>query len=138
MYEIGNIRIADDVVKTIAAKAAKDVPGVYKLSSGVVDEVSKILGKKRQTNGVKVEIGDNECKIEIFIIVEFGHPISAVAKEVQKSVLNAVSEFSGLNVAEVNVYVQDVKILDDPAVEEIKDEVKDEQNTEDDNKNKDE
>lgn len=134
MYEIGNIRIADDVVKTIAAKAAKDVPGVYKLSSGVVDEVSKILGKKRQTNGVKVEIGENECKIEIFIIVEFGHPISAVAKEVQKSVLNAVSEFSGLNVTEVNVYVQDVKILDEPAVEETKEE----SNNEDDGKNKDE
>lgn len=134
MYEIGNIRIADDVVKTIAAKAAKDVPGVYKLSSGVVDEVSKILGKKRQTNGVKVEIGENECKIEIFIIVEFGHPISAVAKEVQKSVLNAVSEFSGLNVTEVNVYVQDVKILDEPSVEEAKEEP----NTEDDGKNKDE
>jgi len=118
MYEIGNIKIADDVVKTIAAKAAKDVPGVYKLVGSVVGEVSKILGKKKQTNGVKVEIGENECKIEVYIIVEFGHPISAVAKEVQKSVLDAVSEFSGLNVTEVNVYVQDVKILDELPIEE--------------------
>ena len=54
MNELGNIRIADDVVKTIAAKAAGDVEGVYKLAGGVVDEVSKMLGKKRPTNGLKV------------------------------------------------------------------------------------
>ena len=32
MNELGNIRISDDVVKTIAAKAASDVEGVYKLA----------------------------------------------------------------------------------------------------------
>jgi uncharacterized alkaline shock family protein YloU len=127
MGELGNIKIADDVVKTIAAKAAGDVQGVYKLAGGVVDEVSKILGKKRHTNGVKVEIGENDCKIEIYIIVEFGHPISTVAKEVQQSVLNAVTGLCGLNVAEINVYVQDVKIRtdDDPKEEAITNETVD-------------
>ena len=33
MNELGNIRISDDVVKTIAAKAASDVEGVYKLAA---------------------------------------------------------------------------------------------------------
>ena len=36
--------------------------------------------------------------------------ISDVAHEIQKAVLQAVSELSGLKVVEVNVYVQDVKI----------------------------
>ena len=86
MNELGNIRIADDVVKTIAAKAAGDVEGIYKLAGGVVDEVSKMLGKKRPTKGVKVEVGEKECSIEVFVIVEFGYPISEVAHEVQKAV----------------------------------------------------
>ncbi|MDR1834643.1 MAG: Asp23/Gls24 family envelope stress response protein, partial [Fusobacteriaceae bacterium] len=60
-----------------------------------------------------VEIGDHECKVEVYIIVEFGHPISVVAKEVQQSVLNAITELCGLSVAEVNVFVQDVKIVSD-------------------------
>lgn len=110
MNELGNIRISDDVVKTIAAKAASDVEGVYKLAGGVADEVSKMLGKKRPTNGVKVEVGEKECSIEVFVIVEYGYPISDVAHEVQKAVLNAVTELSGLKVVEVNVYVQNVKI----------------------------
>lgn len=118
MNELGNIRIADDVVKTIAAKAASDVEGIYKLAGGMVDEVSKILGKKRPTNGVKVEVGEKECSIEVFVIVEFGYPISEVAHEVQKAVLKAVSELSGLKVVEVNVYVQDVKIRTEEAAED--------------------
>ena len=115
---IRNIRISDDVVKTIAAKAASDVEGVYKLAGGVADEVSKILGKKRPTNGVKVEVGEKECSIEIFIVVEYGYLISEVAHDVQKAVLQAVSELSGLKVVEVNVYVQDVKIRTEEVSEE--------------------
>lgn len=45
MTELGNIRISDEVVKTIAASTT-EVDGVYKLAGGMVDEVSKILGKK--------------------------------------------------------------------------------------------
>lgn len=56
MSELGNIRIADDVVKTIAAKAAVDVEGVYKLAGGVVDEVSKMLGKKDQLMELKLKL----------------------------------------------------------------------------------
>lgn len=113
MNELGNIKIADDVVKTISAKAAQDVSGVYKLAGGVADEVSKMLGKKRLTNGVKVEVGEKECSVEIYIIVEYGYQISEVAQNVQKNVLTAVSTMTGLKVVEVNVFVQDVKILTD-------------------------
>ncbi|MGL4425693.1 MAG: Asp23/Gls24 family envelope stress response protein [Cetobacterium sp.] len=111
MNELGNIKIADDVVKTISAKAAQDVSGVYKLAGGVADEVSKMLGKKRLTNGVKVEVGEKECSVEIYIIVEYGYQISEVAQNVQKNVLTAITSMTGLKVVEVNVFVQDVKIL---------------------------
>lgn len=118
MNELGNIKIADDVVKTISAKAAQDVSGVYKLAGGVADEVSKMLGKKRLTNGVKVEVGEKECSVEIYIIVEYGYQISEVAQNVQKNVLSAVTTMTGLKVVEVNVFVQDVKILSDSEYEE--------------------
>ena len=110
MSELGNIRIADDVVKTIAAKAAADVEGVYKLAGGVVDEVSKILGKKRPTNGIKVEVGEVECSIEVYLVIKYGYRIPEVAEAVQKAVLEEVSKLSGLKVVEVNVYVQNVRI----------------------------
>lgn len=113
MSELGNIKIADDVVKVVASKAASDVKGVYKLAGGVADEVNKILGKKRLTHGVKVEVGDVECSIEAHIVVEYGYPIPDVATEVQESIVKAITDLTGLKVVEVNVYVQDVKILDE-------------------------
>lgn len=110
MSELGNIKISDDVVKTIAAKAAVGVDGVYKLAGGVVDEFGKMLGKKKLTNGVKVEVGEKECSLEVYVIVEYGYNIPEVAKEIQHAVLKAVGELSGLRVVEVNIYVQDVKV----------------------------
>jgi len=113
MTELGNIKIADDVVKVVASKAATDVKGIYKLAGGVADEVNKILGKKRLTHGVKVEVGEKECSIEAYIVVEYGYPIPEVATEVQEAIVKNVTELTGLKVVEVNVYVQDVKIREE-------------------------
>lgn len=111
MKELGHINIADDVVKTVAAKAAGDIEGVHKLAGGVADEFSKILGKKRPTHGVKVEIGEGECKIDIYVILEYGYQVSEVASLIQKSVLKDVTKLTGLKVTEVNIFVQDVKVI---------------------------
>ncbi len=111
MGTLGNVRIADDVVKTIAAKAAADVEGVFKLAGGVADEFSKILGKKRPTHGIKVEVGDKECNIDIYIVVLYGYNIALVAENVQKSVLKDVNSLTGLKVVEVNVFIQNIKVL---------------------------
>lgn len=110
MSELGSIKIADDVVKVISAKVAVDVAGVFKLAGGVADEVNKILGKKRPTHGIKVEVGEKECSIEVYIVVEYGFSIPDVAVEVQEAVIKSVTELTGLKVVEVNIYVQDVKI----------------------------
>lgn len=119
MVELGNIKIADDVVKVVASKAATDVNGVYKLAGGVADEVNKILGKKRLTHGVKVEVGEKECSIEVYIVVEYGVSIPDVAVEVQEAVVKSVTELTGLKVVEVNIYVQDVKIREEEPEETI-------------------
>ncbi len=126
MSNLGNIKIADDVVKSIAAKATEDVEGVHRLTGGVADEFGKILGKKRGVNGVKVEVGEKECSIDVYIIVKHGYPISDVARKVQESVLDSVSTLTALKVVEVNVFIQDIKIETESEKEkarEIKEEV---------------
>ena len=119
MTELGNIKIADDVVKVVASKAATDVKGIYKLAGGVADEVNKILGKKRLTHGVKVEVGEKECSIAAYVIVAYGFPIPEVATEVQEAIVKSVTELTGLKVVEVNVYVQDVKIREEEEEESM-------------------
>ena len=110
MSELGNIKIADDVVKVIAAKATLEVDGIYKMTSGVTDEVNKILGINKMTKGVKVEVGEKECSVDVHIVVEYGFPIPIVATGVQESIIKNITELTGLRVVEVNVYIQDVKV----------------------------
>lgn len=104
----GRIVFADDVVATIAALAAADVPGVDGMSGGVVDGFTEKLGRKNVTKGVKVEVGAEEAAVDLSVNVKFGYKIREVCTKVQEAVKNSIETMTGLKVVEVNVYVQAV------------------------------
>lgn len=127
MAEVGNIKISDEVVGVIAAKAATEVEGIYKMSGNVADEVNKLLGKRNSTRGIKVEVGEKECTVDAYVVVEYGVPIPQVAGDVQQNIIRAITVMTGLKVVEVNVYIQDIKLPSAPklegAAEDLEDEV---------------
>jgi uncharacterized alkaline shock family protein YloU len=116
--EYGSIKIANEVVAIIAGLAATEVEGVAGMSGGITGGITEMLGMKNLSKGVKVEVGEKETAIDIFIIVEYGSRISDVAQAVQENVKTAVETMTGLNVVEVNVNVQGVNIPKEKNVEE--------------------
>ncbi|KGG81426.1 Asp23/Gls24 family envelope stress response protein [Caloranaerobacter azorensis] len=108
--EYGQIKIADEVVGIIAGLAATEVKGVAGMSGGIAGGISEMLGRKNLSKGVKVEVGEKEAAIDLYIIVEYGAKIPEVAWEIQENVKNAVQTMTGLNVVEVNIHVQGVHI----------------------------
>ena len=106
--EGGRIIFADEVVATIAALAVSDVDGVSSLSGGVVEGITEMLGKKNFAKGVKVEVGEKEAAVDLFIIVKYGVRIPDVAIAVQENVKQAIETMTGLSVVEVNIHVQGV------------------------------
>lgn len=52
--EYGTIRIADEVIATIAAMAAMEIDGVADMSGGVTSNITGMLGKKNTGKGVKL------------------------------------------------------------------------------------
>lgn len=118
MQEGEGIKIADDVVATIAGIAASDVPGVAGMAGGLAGGISEILGRKNLTKGVKVQVGEKETSIDINIIVEYGARIPDVSWEIQKRVKKAVESMTGLKVVEVNIHVQGVNIEKETVKEE--------------------
>lgn len=110
MADVGNIKIAPEVISTISAIAATEVVGVAELTGGVVEGISNILGKKQISKGVKVELNEEGCTIEINLVVEYGTSIRNVALKVQEDVVEAVTNMSGLGVNAVNVFVQGIKM----------------------------
>ena len=106
--EKGTIRIADEVVAIIAGLAATEIEGVAGMSGGVVGGIAEILGRKNLSKGVKVEVGEKEAALDIYIIVEFGVRIPDVSLKIQENVKQAIETMTGLAVVETNVHVQGV------------------------------
>lgn len=113
----GSVRISNDVVAIIAGVAATEVKGVAGMSGGITGGISEMLGMKNLSKGVKVEAGDKEAAIDLFIIVEYGSNIAEVGKGVQENVKASVETMTGLNVVEVNVSIQGVNIPKEKKVE---------------------
>lgn len=106
--EENGIKIADDVIATIAGKSALEVKGVYSTAGGFAGGISEILGKKSYTKGIKVDNTEKGLKIDVNIIVEYGARIPDVAYEIQNKVKNSIENMTGLKIEEVNVHIQGV------------------------------
>ncbi len=106
----GTIKIADEVVSIIAGLATIEVPGIAGMSGGFVGGIAEILGKRNLSKGVKVAVGETETAIDLFIITDYGVSIPDVAKQVQKNVKVAIENMTGLDVVQVNVHVQGIKL----------------------------
>jgi uncharacterized alkaline shock family protein YloU len=107
-YESGSIRIANEVVRIIAGIAASEVKGIVGMSGGVVDGFAELLKKKNLAKGVKVEVGEKQAAVDLFVVVEYGSKIPEIAYQVQENVKRAIESMTGLEVVEVNVHIQGV------------------------------
>ena len=67
-----------------------------------------MLGRKNFSKGVKVEVGEKEAAVDLFIIVQYGARIPDIALAVQENVKHAIETMTGLGVVEVNIHVQGV------------------------------
>ena len=106
--DIGTIRIADDVVAFIAGLAATEVDGVSAMSGGFAGGIAEVLGRRNLSKGVKVEVGAEEAKVDLHIVVKYGVRIPDVAWGIQENVKRAIEQMTGLRVLQVNVHVQGV------------------------------
>ncbi len=108
----GTVTFATDVVATIAGLAATEVEGVANMGgstpSGLAEIFKRGQSTRSLTRGVRVELNDNTVAVHLTIVVDYGMPIPQVAKGIQENVKKAIEMMSGLDVTDVNVYVQGV------------------------------
>lgn len=104
--DTGLTQIANEVIAIIAGIAASEVKGVTGMSGGVVDGIAEILKKKNMSKGVKVEVGEKEVAVDLYVIIEYGTKIPDVAYTIQQNVAKAIENMTGKKVIEVNVHIQ--------------------------------
>ena len=106
----GSISFANDVVATIAGLATVEIEGVAGMSGGFSGGLAELLGKKNLTKGVKVEVGKEECAVDLFVVVDYGSEIPSMCEKIQANVKKAVETMTGLRVVETNVHIQGVRV----------------------------
>ncbi|MFW6255924.1 MAG: Asp23/Gls24 family envelope stress response protein [Candidatus Sumerlaeota bacterium] len=109
---IGRIEIGDDVIATIAARAAAKVKGISVVGSSF--RWSELLGSREHGNrGVSVQINENtgHVIINLDVNVAYGVTIYEAAHKLQMLIKEEVEALTGsLNVDKVNVRVNNVVV----------------------------
>ena len=103
----GTVRVARQVLITIVVNVALQIPGVVHMAQ-VSDQWTRFLGREIPKNGVALTIKDNTVSADLYIVVATGVNIVDVGSAIQNEVASAIEEMVGMQVREVNVYIQDV------------------------------
>jgi uncharacterized alkaline shock family protein YloU len=110
----GRIEVFPSVVAAVAGHAAVACYGVMGMSArGLRDGVALLLRRENLHKGVDVREVAGQLVIDVYVIVEYGIRITAVASNLQSTVRFEVQRLLGVPVGEVNVFVQGVH--EDPA-----------------------
>jgi uncharacterized alkaline shock family protein YloU len=105
----GRIEVFPSVVAAVAGHAAVACYGVMGMSArGLRDGVALLLRRDNLHRGVDVREVAGQLVIDVYVIVEYGTRITAVAKNLQSTVRFEVERLLGVPVGEVNVFVQGV------------------------------
>lgn len=108
---LGIVKISDEVVCVIAGIAAAEINGIVEINQGVTGGITQMFtGKKNLAKGVKVAVEEDSTNIELTIAVEYGIKIPEVVLQVQENVKKTVEAMTGLTVASVNVFVQNIVV----------------------------
>jgi uncharacterized alkaline shock family protein YloU len=108
--ERGSTSISDSVVSKVAGIAAQEVEGI-RMGGSATQAVGGFLGSitgGSQTQGVSVEVGQEEAALDLTLTTEYGKSIPQVAEAVRQNVINRVESLVGLRVTEVNITVSNV------------------------------
>lgn len=116
----GRTTIEDAVVAKIAGIAAREVEGVHALGGGAARMVGAIRDALNSTDlsqGISVEVGEKQVAVDVTIVAEYPVALQRVADDVRRAVYRAMEDLVGMEVAEVNVAVNDVHIPSDDEAE---------------------
>ena len=102
----GSLQISTEVIGKVARCAALEIDGVAEVSCGRQNKKLKdLLEASSIQSPVVVEMRDGTANITLYLMVQFGARIPAVAEKVQENVKNAVQNMTSDTVSRVNLVI---------------------------------
>ncbi|MBQ3104582.1 MAG: Asp23/Gls24 family envelope stress response protein [Lachnospiraceae bacterium] len=110
---LGSITIDKDVIARYAGSVAVECFGIVGMAGvNVRDGLVKLLKLNNISRGIVVSVENNKLVLDFHVIVSYGVSILAVSDNLISNVKYKVEEFTGIDIARVNVYVEGVRAID--------------------------
>lgn len=104
-----SLTFSNGVIQKIVAIAMRDVPGVVGMKGSWFNRVQDALGASDATKGVSVEVTpESAVRVNISVLIEYGAYAPQVFEDVKRAVVKQVTGMTGLEVAGVNLRIEDV------------------------------
>ncbi len=110
---LGEVKIADEVVAIIAGLAAMEVDGVASMAGNATKELISKLGMRSLSKGVKVDVLDGIVTVSLALNLKYGCSILDISGKVQEKVKTAIENMTGLTVADVNIRIAGVDMQEE-------------------------
>lgn len=110
---MGNIYIDPEVIAQYAGSVAVECFGIVGMASvNVKDGLVKLLMKESITHGISVNIVNNKLLLNFHVIVAYGVSIITVSDNLINNVKYKVENFTGLEIENINIFVEGVRVID--------------------------
>ena len=112
--KLGKVLIDSEVIAQYAGSTAVESFGIVGMAAvSMKDGLVKLLKGDSLTRGISVVIDENNLiEIDFHVIISYGVSIAAVADNLIENVKYKVSEFTGLEIKKINIYVEGVRVID--------------------------
>ena len=109
--QYGTISIENEVIARIAGLTAIDSYGIVGMAAkNVKDGFVQLLKRESLTKGIRINVNEDKISIDLHIIVEYGTNITAIAENIISTVKYKVETVCGIEVEQVNVFVEGVRV----------------------------
>lgn len=104
-----SLTYSNGVIEKIVAMATREVPHVLGMKGNLMHFVQEQFGAENLTKGVSVEVtDDNRVVVNISVIIEYGAYAPDIFEEVKERVAERLGAMTGLEVAGINLRIEDV------------------------------
>ncbi len=101
--------IAEGVVETIVSMAVQEVEGVASVSGTAASGILNFKNKPASKGVEAVANEDGTVSVSVRIGVDYGYPLPVVAESIRQAVADAVAIQIGLQVSNVDVYIDSIQ-----------------------------
>ena len=104
-----SLTFSNGVIEKIVALGLRDVPGVVGMKGGFINRVQDAFGVRAARRGVTVEVTpESAVRVNLSVFIAYGSYAPQVFEDVKRAVVDAVTGMTGLEVAGVNLRIEDV------------------------------